>query len=631
MGRKKIQIQRITDERNKQVTFTKRKFGLMKKAYELSVLCDCEIALIIFNHSNKLFQYASTDMDKVLLKYTEYNEPHESRTNADIIETLRKKGFNGCNSPEPDGDDSIDQSPLNDRKTEDLDSLFKRYGVSTITFLSPYLTYPFLLLPFFSTFLSLSFSLSLSLSLSAFSSFVWGSKALNKKEHRDSESPDPEEPFSLTPRTEEKYKKIDEEFDKMMQNYRLSSTVPQPTFSMPVTVPVSNQNAAAAAALQFSNNPSGALVTTTSFVTSTLTDPRLLSPQQPALQRNTVSPGLPQRPASAGALLGGDLGNSNGACPSPVPNGYISARASPGLLSVSNGNSLGKVVPAKSPPPPSPQMVNSRKPDLRVITSQSGKSLMQLTEEELELVSENAQRLGGSQVAQPLTTPVVSVATPSLLAPFSGMQTAYNTEYQLTSADLTALQTFTPPGLVPGNMAAWQQQQQQQPAVSQQQQQQQQQQQLSLASLSNLVQVGVQGAALTVNTNPNVNIKSEPVSPNRDRSTPSSTSGVAGVGVGQSQLQGQGLVSIAYPGTLRLEAGGQGRSPVDSLSSNGSSYEGSDRDDGTQGRGGGLDYHHQVGAGAQQPTMVLLRPSSAEPQEQDGTNVKRMRLDTWVT
>ncbi|XP_070691495.1 myocyte-specific enhancer factor 2D isoform X2 [Pempheris klunzingeri] len=533
MGRKKIQIQRITDERNRQVTFTKRKFGLMKKAYELSVLCDCEIALIIFNHSNKLFQYASTDMDKVLLKYTEYNEPHESRTNADIIE------------------------------------------------------------------------------------------ALNKKEHRDSESPDTEEPFSLTPCTEEKYKKIDEEFDKMMQNYRLSSTVPQPTFSMPVTVPVSNQSAAAAA-LQFSNNPSSALVTTTSFVTSSLTDPRLLSPHQPALQRNTVSPGLPQRPASAGALLGGDLGNGNGTCPSPVPNGYISARASPGLLSVSNGNSLGKVVPAKSSPPPSPEMVNSHKPDLRVITSQSGKSLMQLSEEELEL---NAQRLGGSQVAQPLATPVVSVATPSLLGPFSSMQTAYNTEYQLTSADLTALQTFTPPGLVPGNMAAWQQQ----PTVSQQQQQQQQQpQQLSLASLSNLVPVGQipQGAALTVNTNPNVSIKSEPVSPNRDRCTPSSTCGGGG---GQDQVLGQGLVTVAYPSTLRLEAGGQGCSPVDSLSSNGSSYEGSDRDDGTQGRGGGLDFHHQASAGAQQPTMVLLRPSSAEPQEQDGTNVKRMRLDTWVT
>ena len=73
------------------VTFNKRKFGVMKKAYELSVLCDCEIALIIFSSSNKLYQYASTDMDKVLLKYTEYNEPHESLTNKNIIEVERDK------------------------------------------------------------------------------------------------------------------------------------------------------------------------------------------------------------------------------------------------------------------------------------------------------------------------------------------------------------------------------------------------------------------------------------------------------------------------------------------------------------------------------------------------------------
>ncbi len=61
-----------------------------------------------------------------------------------------------------------------------------------------------------------------------------------------------------------------------------------------------------------------------------------------------------------------------------IANGYVSARASPGLLSVSNGNSMGKVVPAKSPPPPNTQMMNNRKPDLRVITSQSGKGLRQL-------------------------------------------------------------------------------------------------------------------------------------------------------------------------------------------------------------------------------------------------------------
>uniref|UniRef100_A0A8C6QQI4 Myocyte enhancer factor 2B n=1 Tax=Nannospalax galili TaxID=1026970 RepID=A0A8C6QQI4_NANGA len=92
MGRKKIQISRILDQRNRQVTFTKRKFGLMKKAYELSVLCDCEIALIIFNSAQRLFQYASSDMDRVLLKYTEYSEPHESRTNADILQTLKRRG-----------------------------------------------------------------------------------------------------------------------------------------------------------------------------------------------------------------------------------------------------------------------------------------------------------------------------------------------------------------------------------------------------------------------------------------------------------------------------------------------------------------------------------------------------------
>lgn len=107
MGRKKIQIQKIRDERNRQVTFTKRKFGLTKKAFELSVLCDCDIAIIIFNSNNRLFQYASTDMDKILMKYTEYQQPHESQTNKEILELLNRKG-NGSSSStyEPDSPDA---------------------------------------------------------------------------------------------------------------------------------------------------------------------------------------------------------------------------------------------------------------------------------------------------------------------------------------------------------------------------------------------------------------------------------------------------------------------------------------------------------------------------------------------
>lgn len=43
----------------------------MKKAYELSVLCNCEVALIIFNAHGKLVQYSSTQIDRILMKYTE--------------------------------------------------------------------------------------------------------------------------------------------------------------------------------------------------------------------------------------------------------------------------------------------------------------------------------------------------------------------------------------------------------------------------------------------------------------------------------------------------------------------------------------------------------------------------------
>ncbi len=49
MGRKKIKIEKISQSKNRQVTFNKRRVGLMKKAMELSILCDCDIALIIFS------------------------------------------------------------------------------------------------------------------------------------------------------------------------------------------------------------------------------------------------------------------------------------------------------------------------------------------------------------------------------------------------------------------------------------------------------------------------------------------------------------------------------------------------------------------------------------------------------
>lgn len=59
MGRGKIEIKRIENTTNRQVTFCKRRNGLLKKAYELSVLCDAEIALIVFSSRGRLYEYSN--------------------------------------------------------------------------------------------------------------------------------------------------------------------------------------------------------------------------------------------------------------------------------------------------------------------------------------------------------------------------------------------------------------------------------------------------------------------------------------------------------------------------------------------------------------------------------------------
>ncbi|XP_028660573.1 myocyte-specific enhancer factor 2C isoform X9 [Erpetoichthys calabaricus] len=432
MGRKKIQITRIMDERNRQVTFTKRKFGLMKKAYELSVLCDCEIALIIFNSTNKLFQYASTDMDKVLLKYTEYNEPHESRTNSDIVEALSKKENKGCDSPDPD-------------------------------------SY-----------------------------------------------------YSITPRTEEKYKSINEEFDNMIKNLKMPAVQPS-NYEMPVSIPVTNPNS-----LIYSHPG------------SSLGNHNLLPLAHPSLQRNSMSPGVTHRPPSAGnpgGLLGADLTTGAG---TSAGNGYGNHRNSPGLL-VSPG-SMNKNLQAKSPPPMNLGM-NNRKPDLRVLIPPGSKNTMPSIN----------QRINNSQSAQSLATPVVSVATPTL--PGQGMggypsaiSTTYGTEYSLTSADLSSLSGFNSASTLHlGSVTGWQQQH------------------LQNMQHSALGQLG-------------------------DRTTTPS----------------------GYPQPHSRHD--SGRSPVDSLSSCSSSYEGSDREDHRN------DFHSPIG---------LARPST---DERESPSVKRVRLsEGWAT
>ncbi|XP_037439999.1 MADS-box transcription factor 13-like isoform X2 [Triticum dicoccoides] len=64
MGRGRIEIKRIENTTSRQVTFCKRRNGLLKKAYELSVLCDAEVALIVFSSRGRLYEYSNNRYKK---------------------------------------------------------------------------------------------------------------------------------------------------------------------------------------------------------------------------------------------------------------------------------------------------------------------------------------------------------------------------------------------------------------------------------------------------------------------------------------------------------------------------------------------------------------------------------------
>ncbi|XP_021834888.1 MADS-box protein JOINTLESS-like isoform X2 [Prunus avium] len=69
MTRRKIQIKKIDNTTARQVTFSKRRRGLFKKAQELSTLCDAEIALVVFSATGKLFEYTSSSVQQVIERH----------------------------------------------------------------------------------------------------------------------------------------------------------------------------------------------------------------------------------------------------------------------------------------------------------------------------------------------------------------------------------------------------------------------------------------------------------------------------------------------------------------------------------------------------------------------------------
>ena len=79
MGRKKISIQRIEGERERQVTYGKRKMGMINKATELAVLTDAQVGLIVFGSNGKMTIYSSAPLEYIIARYRKHKDAPEVR------------------------------------------------------------------------------------------------------------------------------------------------------------------------------------------------------------------------------------------------------------------------------------------------------------------------------------------------------------------------------------------------------------------------------------------------------------------------------------------------------------------------------------------------------------------------
>ncbi|XP_020518338.1 MADS-box transcription factor 23 isoform X2 [Amborella trichopoda] len=89
MGRGKIVIRRIDNSTSRQVTFSKRRSGLMKKAKELSILCDAQVGLLVFSSTGRLYEFSSSSLKDIIDRYQKTKEGRDRDLPApEILEAI---------------------------------------------------------------------------------------------------------------------------------------------------------------------------------------------------------------------------------------------------------------------------------------------------------------------------------------------------------------------------------------------------------------------------------------------------------------------------------------------------------------------------------------------------------------
>lgn len=96
MGRQKIPMSKIPKKNRLQVTFSKRRAGVFKKASELSTLCGVDIALIVFSPANKAFSFGHPNVDSIIDRFLVRNPPPEPCTHR-LVEAHRNANIRELN------------------------------------------------------------------------------------------------------------------------------------------------------------------------------------------------------------------------------------------------------------------------------------------------------------------------------------------------------------------------------------------------------------------------------------------------------------------------------------------------------------------------------------------------------
>ncbi|XP_057795773.1 agamous-like MADS-box protein AGL61 [Salvia miltiorrhiza] len=97
MGRQKIKIQKIEVKNHLQVTFSKRRSGLFKKASELCTLCGVEIGIIVFSPAGKVFSFGHPNVESIIDRYLSRNPAPNANDPFHLMEAQRNASVRELN------------------------------------------------------------------------------------------------------------------------------------------------------------------------------------------------------------------------------------------------------------------------------------------------------------------------------------------------------------------------------------------------------------------------------------------------------------------------------------------------------------------------------------------------------